>query len=77
VLGNADRPSSLTTSLSMAAELLEGRIDTTTANGVRWGTRSVLVAALSHFPERKSELELLWSGQNADLADDQADASGP
>jgi hypothetical protein len=33
-----------------------------------------LVAALSHFPELKSEMELLLSGRNADLIEDQADA---
>jgi hypothetical protein len=62
VLGNADGPSSPVASLSMVAELLEGRIDTAVSNGVHCGTRSMLVAALSHFPELKSELELLGSG---------------
>jgi hypothetical protein len=33
VLDNIDGPSSLATSLSMVAELLEGQIDVTTANG--------------------------------------------
>jgi hypothetical protein len=61
VLGGVDGPSSLAASLSMLAELLEGRIDFAATKGVRWGTRSVLVAALSHFPELKSELELLGS----------------
>jgi hypothetical protein len=37
VLGNVDGPSSLAASLSMVAELLEGRIDTMVANGVCWG----------------------------------------
>jgi hypothetical protein len=46
----------------MVAELLEGRIDTTVANGVRCGTQSTLVSALSHFLELKSELEILGSG---------------
>jgi hypothetical protein len=58
VLDNADGPSSLMASLSTAVELFEGRINAAVANGVRWGTWSVLVAALSHFPELKSELEL-------------------
>jgi hypothetical protein len=66
VLDNIDGPSSLAVSLSMVAELLEGQIDATTANGVRWGTRSTLVTALSHILEPKSELELLGSGRNAD-----------
>jgi hypothetical protein len=47
------------------------------ANRVRWGTRSALVAALSHFPELKSELEFLGFGQNVDLSDDQVDALTP
>jgi hypothetical protein len=34
----------------------------------------VLVAELSHFPELKSELELLGSERNADLTVDQEDA---
>jgi hypothetical protein len=47
------------------------------ANRVRWGTRSALVAALSHFPELKSELEFLGFGQNVDLSDDQVDDLTP
>jgi hypothetical protein len=74
VLANVDGPSSLVASLSMMAELLKGRIDIMAANGVRWGTRSALVAAMSHFSELKSELELLGSRQNEDLTHDQADA---
>jgi hypothetical protein len=37
VLGDVDEPSSQATSLSTEAELLKGRIDTTTTNGVQWG----------------------------------------
>jgi hypothetical protein len=74
VLGIVDEPSSLVMSLSMAAKMVEGRINNAGANGVRWGTRPVLVTALSHFPELKSELELLRSGQSVDLSDDQVDA---
>jgi hypothetical protein len=61
----------------MVAELLEGWIDTTAANGVCWGTRSALVVVLSYFLELKTELELLGSGHNADLTEDQADALWP
>jgi hypothetical protein len=61
----------------MVAELLEGQIDTVATNGVRWGTQSALVTTLSHFSELKSKLELLGSGQNADLTNDQADALWP
>jgi ABC-type proline/glycine betaine transport system substrate-binding protein len=66
VLDNADVPSSLVASLSLAVEHLKGQVDTVTTNGVRWGTQSVLVAALSHILELKS-------GCNADLIEDQAD----
>jgi hypothetical protein len=77
VLGEAYGPSSLATSLSMAEEVVENRINTVTANGVRRGTRSTLVVALSYFPKLKSKLELLGSRWNADLSDDQADALWP
>jgi hypothetical protein len=77
VLGDVDGPSSLAMSLSMVSEEVEGWTNTAAANGVRWGTRSALVAALSHFLELKSMLELLRCGQNADLSDDQVDALWP
>jgi hypothetical protein len=51
-------------------ELLEDRIDTATANGVRWGIRSVLVATLSHFLQLGTKLELLGSRRNMDLMED-------
>jgi hypothetical protein len=35
-----------------------------------------MVAALSHFPDLKTELELLGSEHNADLTENQADAYG-
>jgi hypothetical protein len=74
VLESADETSSLAVSLSSVAELLEGCIDFTAANRVRWGTQSVLVAALLHFPELGTELRLLGSGCNADLVEHQVDA---
>jgi hypothetical protein len=70
VLGNVDGPSSLATSLSLVVESFESWVDIAAANGVCWGTRSTLVATLSHFLELKSELELLGSGCNVDLTDD-------
>jgi hypothetical protein len=63
--------SSLTASLSLAAELIEGCVDSTTVNGFRWGTQSALVSTLSHFPKLETELELLGSERNADLTKDQ------
>jgi hypothetical protein len=50
VLGDADGSSTQVTSMYTVAELLEGWIDTAAANGVHWGPRSALVAAVSHFP---------------------------
>jgi dienelactone hydrolase len=41
--------SSLTASLSLAAELIEGHVDVVGANGVCWGARLVLTITLSHF----------------------------
>jgi hypothetical protein len=60
--------------LSSAVEQIEDRVNTATANGVRWGTRSRLAAALSHFPKMEVELELIGSRHNVDLAEDQVDA---
>jgi hypothetical protein len=53
---------SLAASLSSATELIEDHIDTMTANGVHWGTRSALVAALLHFLELETDMELLGLG---------------
>jgi hypothetical protein len=50
------------------------RISTTAANGVRWGACSVLVATVSHFPELKTNLDVLSSGHSAGLMEDEADA---
>jgi hypothetical protein len=55
-------------------ELLEDCIDAAAANRVYWGTRSVLADTLSHFPQLGTELELLRSGHNADLTEDQVEA---
>jgi hypothetical protein len=57
VLGSADGPSSLAASMSMATKLLEGWINPTAANGVYWGSRSMLVAVVTHFQKLKTELE--------------------
>jgi hypothetical protein len=67
VLDRANGLSSLVASLSTVVELLKGRVDATAATGVRWGTWSVLVPTLLHFPELGPKLELLGSGRNADL----------
>jgi hypothetical protein len=72
VLDNVDGSSSLAAYLSTVVELLEGQIDAVAANGVCWGTWSVLVAALSHFLKLESELVVLGSERNVDLKEDQA-----
>jgi hypothetical protein len=74
VLEKADETSSLAVALSSVAELIEDCIDTTAANGVHWGTRSMLAFALSHFLELGAELELLRFGRNADLTEEQVSA---
>jgi hypothetical protein len=74
VLDNTDGPSSLPASKLAVVELLEGRIDAATANGFRWGSCFTLVAAMSHFSEQKSELELLGSEHNVDLTEDETGA---
>jgi hypothetical protein len=74
VLDRVGGPSSLSSSLSTAAELLEARIDAVDTNDIHWGTQSVLVATLSHLPEWGPELKLLRSGCNTILTEDQVDA---
>jgi hypothetical protein len=74
VWDGANGPPSLVASLSTTAELLEGRVDDVATNGVHWGTRSALVAALSHFPVLEGKLEMLGSKCNADLREDQMGA---
>jgi hypothetical protein len=74
VLGDVDGSSSLSMSKSAVAERLKGQIDAAAANGVRWGSRSTLVATVSHFLELYVDLEVLGSGCNARLAADEVDA---
>jgi hypothetical protein len=74
VLGRADRPSSQVASLSTVAELLKAWVDAVVANRVHWGTRSLLVTALSYFLELDAKLELLGLGRNTALMEDQVDA---
>jgi hypothetical protein len=70
VLKRSNKTSSLATSLSSAADLIEGHVDVAAANGVHWGVRLVLTAILSHFPEFETELVLHGSRCNADLTKD-------
>jgi hypothetical protein len=57
-----------------AMELLEGRIDVAAANGVHWGSRSTLITVVLHFPELKTELEVLGSRCSTDMTEDEVDA---
>jgi hypothetical protein len=70
VLDDADGPSSPTASMLRVVELLEGRTEATAANGVCWGSCSVLVTIVSHFLELNAELEVLGSWCNVDLTED-------
>jgi hypothetical protein len=74
VLGGIEGPSSLGASMSMVAELLEGRINAVATNGVCWGSRSALVTAVSYFLKLKTKLEVLRSRHSVDLIEDEADA---
>jgi hypothetical protein len=60
VLDIIDGPSSLVVSLSMVAELLEGQIDATTTNGVRWGTRSVFGCRFVTFSGTEDRAGVAW-----------------
>jgi hypothetical protein len=74
VLGDADGLSSLAASMCTAMELLEGRIDVAAANGVHWGSHSTLITVVLHFPELKTELEVLGSRCSTDMTEDEVDA---
>jgi hypothetical protein len=74
VLGGTDGSFLLEMSMSAVAKLLESWIDTATAKKVRWGSRSALVAAVSHFMELDADLEVLGSGCNAGMTEDELDA---
>jgi hypothetical protein len=74
VLGDANGSSTQATFMSAVAELLEGPIDTVAAYGVRWESRSALVAAISHFLELDVDLEVLGSGRSMGLTEDEVDA---
>jgi hypothetical protein len=69
-----DEMSSLVVVLSLAVDLIEGRVDVVAANRVHWEARLALTAGLSHFPELEPKLELLVSENNADLMEGQLDA---
>jgi hypothetical protein len=74
VLGSTGGPSSLATSISAAAELLEDQVDAAATNKLHWGSHFVLVAAMSHFPKLDANLEVLESGCSAGLVEGKVDA---
>jgi hypothetical protein len=55
-------------------DIILGSVTIIAANVVRWQTRSTLDAALSHFPELETKLELHGCGRNAYLTENQVDA---
>jgi hypothetical protein len=54
-LDSADWPSSLVASMSTAVELLEGQIDATTDNRVRWGVLLCIGCCHVTFPRAKPQ----------------------
>jgi hypothetical protein len=60
--------------MSAVVERLESQIDVAVANGVRWGSRSALVAAMLHFPELDTDLEVLVFGRCTRLIEDEVDS---
>jgi hypothetical protein len=74
VQGSVNGLSSLATSMSAVAELLGNRIDAAATNGIRWGSRFVMVAVVSHFPELDTDLEVLGSRCSMGLTSDEVDA---
>jgi hypothetical protein len=71
VLGRPKETPPLVVALSVSIELIEGRVNAVAINGVHWGSRLVLTAVLPHFLELEAELELLGSGYNTDLMNDE------
>jgi hypothetical protein len=61
-------------SMSTVMEQLEGRIDATVDIGVHCGSRPMLVAAVSHFTKLDADLEVLGSGPNMRLTEDEVNA---
>jgi hypothetical protein len=63
-------PLAVALSSSSYPKLTEARVDAVAINGVQWGARLALTAALSYFLELEDELDLLGFGYNADLLSD-------
>jgi hypothetical protein len=74
LLDDIDGPPSLAASMSTVAEHFESWIDAIATNRVRWGSRSALVIAVSHFLELDVELEVLGFRRNMGLIEDEVDA---
>jgi hypothetical protein len=74
VLDDVGGSSLMAASMSVVTEHLEGRIDAAAANGVRWGSRSTLVVAVSHFLELDTDLEVLGSRHDTGLIEDEVNA---
>jgi hypothetical protein len=56
---------------SLTADLIEGCVDVSVANGVYWGARMMLTTVLLHLSELELVLELLGSEYNADPMKDE------
>jgi hypothetical protein len=57
--------------LSSTADLIEGRVGAAAINKVHWGAWQEMTTVLLLFPELELELELLGSGYNADLTNNE------
>jgi hypothetical protein len=77
ILGDASGSSSLVVFLAMVEEEVEKWVNAAVDIGVRWGTRFVLVAILSHFSELEPELELPGSVRDTYMTNGQVDALCP
>jgi hypothetical protein len=71
VLSDVGGLSLMAVSMSAVTEQLVGQIEAAATNGVCWGSCSALVATVSHFPELVADLEVLGSGCNAGLTEDE------
>ena len=69
VLGASHGFSSLPAVLDSVVDVVEDRLDAMASSGVHWGTRSLLVVALSHFLELEAELGLVGSGWSAETSE--------
>jgi hypothetical protein len=74
VLGDVSKLSLTVLSMAVVTEQLDDRIDAAAANRVCWGSHSTLVAAVLHFPDLGTDLEVLGTERNMGLKEDEVNA---